>query len=377
MADGLAGAWRLVAAVVAALNIAAAAGAQTVVPIDLPRLETQTESPADIPAVKPPTWRGALQDSVRLLAVEHSIRIGFQAKTRRELGGPFFKDYARSVRMPQTWGDGDSPFVNYIGHPIHGAAAGFVWLDHEDGAHDPDLGFSRAYWASRGRATAWAAGYSLQFEFGPLSEASIGNVGLRRGDHRLGRSRRDAGRRARADGRGGRPRSLPCPPDRSVDVESRAAGDRARRPQPQPRSVERSAGPDALVTPNPAAALTASAPTPLHAELDDPPVVGAGDHAERRRADAEARVAQPILIEQVERLDAHLDVLLRAAGRCGARATDRCARTPVRARCPVPRRRSGRRWPPASGARSSACRTTAPPSARRPRSDRRRCPAGS
>jgi hypothetical protein len=80
--------------------------------------------------------------------------------------------------MPQTWGDGDSPFVNYIGHPIHGAAAGFVWLDHEDGAHDPELGFSRGSWASRGRATAWAAGYSLQFEFGPLSEASIGNVGL-------------------------------------------------------------------------------------------------------------------------------------------------------------------------------------------------------
>jgi hypothetical protein len=80
--------------------------------------------------------------------------------------------------VPQTWGDGDSAFVNYVGHPIHGAASGYIWLDHEDGAHDPELGFSRAYWASRGRATAWAAGYSLQFEFGPLSEASIGNVGL-------------------------------------------------------------------------------------------------------------------------------------------------------------------------------------------------------
>src|SRR6185436_7766126 len=43
------------------------------------------------------------------------------------------------------------------------------------------LGFSKEYWASRGRATAWAAMYSLQFEFGPLSEASIGNVGLRPG----------------------------------------------------------------------------------------------------------------------------------------------------------------------------------------------------
>lgn len=127
------------------------------------------------------TWKGAIADSLRLLMIEHSTRVAFQTKTRRELGGPFFRDYARSVRIPDTWEDGDSWAVNYVGHPIHGAAAGFIWLDHEDGAHDPRLGFSGKYWASRARATAWAAGYSLQFEFGPLSEASIGNVGLRPG----------------------------------------------------------------------------------------------------------------------------------------------------------------------------------------------------
>jgi hypothetical protein len=71
--------------------------------------------------------------------------------------------------------------VNYVGHPIHGAASGFIWLDHEVGAHDPRLKFSRSYWASRGRATAWAAVYSIQFEFGLLSEASIGNVGMHPG----------------------------------------------------------------------------------------------------------------------------------------------------------------------------------------------------
>lgn len=130
------------------------------------------------------TWQGAIVDSFRLLVLEHATRIAFQSKTRRELGGPFFRDYARSVRIPATWNDGDSWGINYVGHPIHGAAAGFTWLDHEDGAHDPDLGFSRAYWASRARATAWAASYSLQFEIGPLSEASIGNVGLNR--HTLG-----------------------------------------------------------------------------------------------------------------------------------------------------------------------------------------------
>jgi hypothetical protein len=142
-----------------------------------PDLQSQATA-NDIPAGAS-TWKGAFADSLRLLMLEHSTRIAFQGKTRAELGGPFFKDYRRSLRLPQTWEDGDSWAVNYVGHPIHGAAAAFIWLDHEDGSHDPDLGFSRAYWASRGRATAWAAGYSLQFEFGPFSEASIGNVGLR------------------------------------------------------------------------------------------------------------------------------------------------------------------------------------------------------
>jgi hypothetical protein len=166
----------------AALGLARPAAASDLIPAALPTLEPPQAPPIDgtedIPAVAP-TWRGAFEDSLRLLLIEHAIRIGFQDKTRRELSGPFFRDYRRSLRIPKTWEDGDSSLVNYIGHPMHGAAAGFLWLDHEDGAHDPEIGFSRAYWGSRGRATAWAAGYSLQFEFGLLSEASIGNVGLR------------------------------------------------------------------------------------------------------------------------------------------------------------------------------------------------------
>ena len=139
-----------------------------------------TVDPSDL-ATEPSTWKGAFVDSMRLLMLEHGTRVAFQQKTRRELGGHFFADYRQSLKRPDTWNDGDSAAVNYIGHPIHGAAAGFIWLDHEDGAHDPSLGFSKSYWASRSRATAWAAGYSLQFEFGPLSEASIGNVGMRPG----------------------------------------------------------------------------------------------------------------------------------------------------------------------------------------------------
>jgi hypothetical protein len=140
---------------------------------------TRTQDASDLGSGRTSTWKGAFSDSLRLLVLEHTARIAFQQKTRRELGGPFFSDYFHSVKVPRTWDDGDSWDINYIGHPIHGAASGFIWLDHEPGAHDPKLGFSKAYWASRGRATAWAAAYSFQFEFGVMSEASIGNVGLR------------------------------------------------------------------------------------------------------------------------------------------------------------------------------------------------------
>lgn len=40
---------------------------------------------------------------------------------------------------------------------------------------------SRTYWNSRLRALGWAALYSTQFELGPVGEATIGNVGKRKG----------------------------------------------------------------------------------------------------------------------------------------------------------------------------------------------------
>jgi len=122
--------------------------------------------------------RGALIDSLKIVLIEHGIRLAFQEKTRRELTGPFLSDYAHSLRVPRQWEDSDNWWVNYIGHPIHGAAAGYVWLDHDRRAPH-DISLSSSYWVSRAYALAWAAGYSLQFEVGPLSEASIGNVGLR------------------------------------------------------------------------------------------------------------------------------------------------------------------------------------------------------
>jgi hypothetical protein len=110
--------------------------------------------------------------------MEHGLRIAFQEKTRTELGGRFWSDYRRSIRMPVQWEDADPWPVNYIGHPIHGAGAGIIWLDHSDKDMAASV-FSSGYIASRARAAAFSAVYSVQFEIGPLSEASIGNVGMR------------------------------------------------------------------------------------------------------------------------------------------------------------------------------------------------------
>lgn len=81
-----------------------------------------SQDPSEL-APAPSTWKGAIADSLRLLLLEHTTRVAFQHKTRRELDGPFFGDYVRSLKIPDTWGDGDSWAINYVGHPIHGAAS--------------------------------------------------------------------------------------------------------------------------------------------------------------------------------------------------------------------------------------------------------------
>jgi hypothetical protein len=120
---------------------------------------------------------GAIVDAFKLVSIEHLFRITFQEKTRAELGGPFWSDYQRSVRIPQQWEDTDAWGVNYLGHPIHGAAAGLIWLDHCEKSRGTSM-FSEGYLSSKARAAVFSAIYSVQFEIGPISEASIGNVGF-------------------------------------------------------------------------------------------------------------------------------------------------------------------------------------------------------
>ena len=134
-------------------------------------------STSQAPAVEKIDTKGIIKDSFSLLMVQHTARILFQEKTRRELRGPFWQDYVDSVHMPKSWGDGDGWLMNYVGHPIMGAASGFVFLANDPKSGKEEFGLSTRYWETRWRPVVFAALYSVQFEIGPVSEASIGNVG--------------------------------------------------------------------------------------------------------------------------------------------------------------------------------------------------------
>lgn len=123
-------------------------------------------------------WKPALLESGLYLAVQHVARLP-QGKMRRELGGPFWSDYFESVSTIHTWNDGDSALTNYVGHPIMGAVAGYIQVFNDPkGRYLAFDSSSSQYWRSRLKALAWAAAYSTAFEIGPISEASIGNVGI-------------------------------------------------------------------------------------------------------------------------------------------------------------------------------------------------------
>ncbi|HQU91171.1 MAG TPA: hypothetical protein PLK77_02685 [Pyrinomonadaceae bacterium] len=123
-------------------------------------------------------WKPALEQSGLFLAVKHGTRL-FQSKTRREFEGKFFRDWGRSVRSLRGWNDGDSPFVNNIAHPLQGSVTGRIFINNSDRSGTAEFGKSKAYWTSRLKALAWSTAWSTQFEMGPISEATIGNVGLR------------------------------------------------------------------------------------------------------------------------------------------------------------------------------------------------------
>lgn len=127
-------------------------------------------------------WRKAYDQSLMFLGIQHGFRLLTEPSTRADLKGPFFSDWVTSVRRLRGWRDGDPFLVNYIGHPMQGAVTGYIQVQNDPRGYRQEIGRDKAYWKSRFKAFAWSAAYSVQFELGPLSESSIGNVGLKPSD---------------------------------------------------------------------------------------------------------------------------------------------------------------------------------------------------
>ncbi|HEV2706647.1 MAG TPA: hypothetical protein VGV59_12025 [Pyrinomonadaceae bacterium] len=121
-------------------------------------------------------WKAAVEQSLLFLGVQHGYALT-QPKTRRALHGAFLRDYVASVKSLGGWDDGGRFFTNYVAHPMQGSLIGFVQIQNDPRGMHRRFGSSGDYWRSRLKALAWSAAWSTQFEIGPVSQASIGNVG--------------------------------------------------------------------------------------------------------------------------------------------------------------------------------------------------------
>ena len=145
--------------------------------------------PSADPATTPPpekgaiAWRSLLRDSIVLLLAQQTYRLTLEeGSTRENLEGPFFEDWFASVSTLCCWNDGDRVTTNYLFHPLLGSTSSFIFANNHRASQETPIGNNRGYWKVKGAQGLYSFIYSLNYEIGPLSEASIGNVGLKPGE---------------------------------------------------------------------------------------------------------------------------------------------------------------------------------------------------
>jgi hypothetical protein len=122
-------------------------------------------------------WDSLLGHSMTFLAVQHGFRWAKEKYTRdATLHGPYFRGVGSSIEHLHGWGDGDEFLTNYVGHPMEGAVAGYIFSHNDPKYRQEEFGKNREYWRGKTRAFAFSALYSLQFEIGPISEATVGKI---------------------------------------------------------------------------------------------------------------------------------------------------------------------------------------------------------
>ena len=128
----------------------------------------------------PVHWRKAFLESGLFIVLMNGKRAALEPWTQAGMKGPFFKDYWRSIKgsLKWKWKDGDDFVINYIRHPAEGATFAFIRQQNDPNSIDPaSCGFSKKYFKQTFKTVIFSAIGSTLFEIGPVSEASIGNVG--------------------------------------------------------------------------------------------------------------------------------------------------------------------------------------------------------
>jgi hypothetical protein len=104
-----------------------------------------------------------------------------EEKTRVELKGPFFRDWLDSIKaLEWKWDDGGKFFTNYIAHTWQGAMYANIFAYNNAHSQRVRLGWNRDYWNAKHKQFLFSTVSSFLSELGPLSEASLGNVGINR-----------------------------------------------------------------------------------------------------------------------------------------------------------------------------------------------------
>jgi hypothetical protein len=125
-------------------------------------------------------WWGITADSMICLGYFHGFRMT-EEKTRKLFGGPFFKDWGDSIKaLEWKWDDGGKFFTNYVAHPWQGSTYAFIFADNHKRSNEYLLGWNKEYWNAKHKQFLFSLASTIQFEIGPISEASLGNVGINR-----------------------------------------------------------------------------------------------------------------------------------------------------------------------------------------------------
>lgn len=140
-----------------------------------------------VSAVSPPLsgerfhWKGLILQSLAFDMLSNATRVmtADQGDRHLLLNKPFWSDYWASLGQfnMRRWNDGDGLDVNYVGHPMEGAIAGYLEIQNDPHGRSQRISRDPAYWHSRFRAFLWALAYSTQWEIGPLGETAIFNQG--------------------------------------------------------------------------------------------------------------------------------------------------------------------------------------------------------